>query len=311
MNLYFHPGMPKSATLQDLLDDHPVLVLDGAMGTEIDRRGGDVSLPLWSSRALETAPQMVRSIHQDYVSAGARIITANTFRTTTYTYQRAGFAEAAARLKAARATGTAVQLALEAAHGRALVAGSLAPLGDCYTPEDYPGPDNARHNYTEQANRLAQAGVDLFLLETHITLEEALAALMAATATGLPVWVSFLVDDRCQLPGGHSLQDAVQAVENGGAAAILVNCVTLPVAAKAAEFLPKATRLPAGIYANAGHSQPSPAGALTATYSDNEYLAAAISWVNYGIRIIGGCCGTTPLTTRRLADHFHPLDPSH
>ncbi|MFC1543157.1 homocysteine S-methyltransferase family protein, partial [Candidatus Neomarinimicrobiota bacterium] len=180
-------------SLIHLFQQGGVVLLDGALGTELWRRRVDISLPLWSARALETAPAVVRAIHQDYLAAGARILTANTFRTTSFTYQRTGLGEKEAREAACIATHRAVSLAREAVGNHPprdiLLAGSMAPVGDCYTPGDYPGAAVARKIYGEQARELSAAGVHLLLLETHITLEEAMIALAAGTETGLPVLV--------------------------------------------------------------------------------------------------------------------------
>ncbi|UCH63103.1 MAG: homocysteine S-methyltransferase family protein [Fidelibacterota bacterium] len=292
------------SSLADLFQHRDTILLDGAMGTELLRRGVDISLPLWSARALETAPEVVQAIHQDYLTAGARLITANTFRTTTVTYQRAGLDECLARKTARRAAQLAVSLAREAARdhhqSRVLVAGSVAPVGDCYTPGDYPGADVARKTYRELAEWLAAAGVDLLLIETHITLEETLIALAAAADTGLPVLVSYLIDSDLKLWGGVPLSEAVGAAEEKGARGIMVNCVTLPVAQKGVEALSKLTALPCGAYANAGRGQPTAEGIIEEFITDEEYAAAARGWLQLGARMIGGCCGTTPHTIAYL-----------
>ncbi len=282
------------------------------MGTELHRRGVDISLPLWSARALETAPEVVHAIHQDYLAAGAQLLTANTFRTTTFAYQRAGLKEKDARKAARKATQQAISLAREAARdyspSRVLVAGSVAPVGDGYTPGDYPGADIAQKTYRELVEWLAAAGADLLLLETHITLEEALIALAAATGTGLPVLVSFLINEDLKLWGGGSLSEAVRAAEGEGARGIMINCVTLPVTRKGIKALSNLTALPYGAYANAGRSQPSVEGALEELVTDEEYATAARGWLDLGARVIGGCCGTTPHTIAILHRLLHTCE---
>lgn len=303
-----------ATSIHALLSKTPVILLDGAMGTELDRRGVDISLPLWSARALETAPEVVRAIHQDYLAAGAQLITANTFRTTTFTYLRAGLDRQAARKAARQATRQAITLAREAVQANpptgGLVAGSMAPVMDCYTPGDFPGADTARQIYRELAQELAAAGADVFLLETHITLEEALIALKAAVSTGLPVLASFLINEDLKLWGGAPLQEAVKSAEGGGARGLLVNCVTLPVAGKGVEALANLTTLPCGVYANAGRSSPSIEGIIEESVPDEEFAAAAQGWVKQGARMIGGCCGTTPKTIALLRRNLSSLAPA-
>ncbi|MCH7520283.1 MAG: homocysteine S-methyltransferase family protein [Candidatus Marinimicrobia bacterium] len=288
------------SSLISLFSNRAITLLDGAMGTELARRGVDVALPLWSARALETAPDLVLAIHRDYRAAGARVLTANTFRTTAPAYRKAGLDEAAAQESARRATQRAIALAKEAAGDQAVVAGSLAPVGDCYTPADYPGPDVAWATYRDLARWIAEAGADLLLLETHITLDEARIALEAAAPTGLPTLVSYLVNGELNLWGGASLAAAAEVARQGGAQGIMINCVTLAVANKAVKALAETTTLPFGVYANAGRSQPSREGVIRQRHSDGNFVAAAREWITSGASLIGGCCGTTPNTIRAL-----------
>ncbi len=293
-------------TLKKLLDGNKVILLDGALGTELGRRGVDISLPLWSAAALESDPDAVQIIHRDYRRAGAHILIADTFRTTAYTYQLAGQSAQTAAKSAHRLTCLAVALAREAVADDVLVAGSMAPVGDCYSVADYPGRKQARRTFRELAESLAAAAADLALVETQINLEEALLALEAAAAVGLPVMVSFLVDERMRLWGGEPLTQAVAAVTGQGAQAVLVNCVTLDIAQPAIVALADCAAVPFGIYANAGQSQPALDGTITHLHSDEQFAHAALEWVRLGARLVGGCCGTTPATIgllrRRLGD---------
>ncbi|MFB0515442.1 MAG: homocysteine S-methyltransferase family protein [Candidatus Neomarinimicrobiota bacterium] len=304
------------SALDQLLSQPGTILLDGAMGTELHRRGVDISLPLWSARALETDPEVVRAIHRDYLAAGAQLLTANTFRTTTFTYRRAGLDERNARESARRATRRAIELAREAVQaypsGSKLVAGSLAPVGDCYNPGDYPGAETADITYRELARWLAEYGADVLLLETHITLAEALIAVQAAVKTGLPVLISFLIDEDLKLWSGDApLSEAVRAAEGEGAQGILVNCVTLPVARQGVETIADLTTLPYGAYANAGRSRPSAEGSITELVPDEEFAAAAQEWIDLGARMIGGCCGTTPRTIALVHQKLSPLAPAN
>ncbi len=127
----------KTTPLATLLAKKRPLILDGAMGTELQRRGANTLLPLWSAEALVLSPALVRQIHEEYIRAGADIITANTFRTTRRTFVRTGLPDRSQRL-----TTTALSLARQAREAfrdrDILVAGSIAPLEDCYRPELVP-----------------------------------------------------------------------------------------------------------------------------------------------------------------------------
>ena len=111
------------------------LILNGAMGTELIRKGVDLPLPLWSAEANLTHPDIVVNIQRDYVAAGADILTTNTFRTTTYTYRKAGYSKEKAKARARDSLMSAVDLARQAAGEAVNVAGSITALEDCYTPE--------------------------------------------------------------------------------------------------------------------------------------------------------------------------------
>src|SRR5207253_2975605 len=122
-----------SVSLDALRSSGRPILLDGATGTELERRGFALEKPGWSARAIDEAPELLQTIHRDYVEAGAEIITANTFR-----LHRRNLAAWGAEEEQPRLVGKAVELARRAAGGRALVAASLAPLGDCYSPDEVP-----------------------------------------------------------------------------------------------------------------------------------------------------------------------------
>ncbi|MGH8104057.1 MAG: homocysteine S-methyltransferase family protein, partial [bacterium] len=154
-----------------------VLILDGPMGTELQKRGVALPAPLWSAVALDSHPDLIVSIHQNYIRAGADIITTNTFRTAARTLQKVG-----RKADAARLTRLAVQLAKkareQAGKGRdVFIAGSMAPLEDCYSPHLSPFEEFAYDDHLDQGTHLADAGVDLILIETMNTILEARAAL--------------------------------------------------------------------------------------------------------------------------------------
>lgn len=195
------------------LNRHSPLILDGAMGTELQRRGVDTGLPLWSANALMSHPETVLQIHKDYIEAGADIITTNTFRTTRRTMKWANLPDRSAQL-----TKSAIELARQARDAfpdrNILVAGSIAPLEDCYRPDLVPSDKELRDEHTELAGRLANGEVDFILLETMNTLREAYAACEAAKTTGKEVVVSFICNTKGDLYSGESLEKAIKALES-------------------------------------------------------------------------------------------------
>jgi homocysteine S-methyltransferase len=285
------------------------IILDGAMGTELTRRGVDTTLPLWSAIALDVAPDVVMRIHRDYLDAGAHVITANTFRTNVRALAKAGIAHRAREL-----TFWAVALARSAlrntphpdplSQGEGLrVAGSIAPVEDCYSPDLVPSDDELAEEHAILARNLADAGVDLILVETQNTTREAVAAARAARATGKPLWVSFTLDDENRLLSGESLPDAVRAVLPFEPQAILVNCIPVKQVASALKGLRSATppHVAMGAYGNVGHVDETVGWTLTNAVSPEAYAEAAREWRDLGATIIGGCCGTTPEHIRAVA----------
>lgn len=289
------------APLATLLAKKRPLILDGAMGTELQRRGANTLLPLWSAEALVLSPALVLQIHQEYIRAGADIITANTFRTTRRTFLRTGLADRSLRL-----TNIALGLARQAReafpHREILIAGSLAPLEDCYRPELVPPQRALEEEHAELAGRLAEGGADFLLLETLGTIREAVAACKAASVTGKEVVVSFLCNDQGDLYSGEPLQDAVAAVLPFTPTALSINCVSPRVIDKAIAVLCAASSLPFSVYANVGKPGNEHSEVMSCDVNEEEYAAFALHWLEEGAAVIGGCCGTTPGYIKKLAE---------
>jgi S-methylmethionine-dependent homocysteine/selenocysteine methylase len=299
-----------SDRFRDRLGKGPPLLLDAAMGSELDRRGLATTLPLWSARGLLQRPELVRQIHKENLLAGADVITTNTFRTTAHTLRRAGLDPG----QAAELDALAVRLAREAranvGRGEALIAGSIAPLDDCYQPVFAVAPEVALAEHRTQARNLTEAGVDVLMIETMPTATEAAIALRAAVETGLSSTVGFVcappaVGEPVRLLSGETLAAAVAAVASLGPAAIFVNCAAPPVISAAMRELRELTTLPIGGYANIGTVDDEVGWAPDERLTGEAYAAFAVDWLRLGARIVGGCCGTTPRHTaalRRMID---------
>lgn len=290
-----------------------LIILDGALGTELTRRGENTNLPLWSARALMDAPQVVTQIHADYLAAGAEVLTANTFRTNFRTFAHAGLPNPHALAR--ELTFKAVALAKEAITSvhpatssgqtdvRTKVAGSLAPLEDCYSPWLVPDDETLAREHAEHAINLSEAGCDLILVETMNTAREAAAGAKAAAQTGKPIWVSFTLNEDNHLISGETLAEAVRAVLPFNPQAVLVNCIPVAQIADALRVLGQAAPagLPIGAYGNVGHVDDVTGWTLTHAVTPSAYAQAAQEWRALGASIIGGCCGTTPAHIRAVA----------
>jgi S-methylmethionine-dependent homocysteine/selenocysteine methylase len=266
-------------------------ILDGPLGTELDRRGVSTALPRWSAGAIDDAPEVIAEIHRDYARAGATVHTANTFRT-----QRRTVGDDWERL-----TRTAVELARRAIPKEHLVAGSIAPLGDCYRPDLSPADPRPEHR--AMARALAAAGVDLILCETFPLVREALVAVEEAVATGLPVWAAFTAGPDATLLSAEEVARGAREAVLRGASAVLVNCTPADRTLAYVEAIADAGA-PFGAYANAGHADDrvgfralieEPRGAAA------RYATHAARWIECGATLVGSCCGTGPVHIEALA----------
>lgn len=266
--------MQLSATLAEV-----IVLLDGPMGTELGARGVPLPAPAWSAEALRTHPDVVAAIHRDYADAGAKVHRTNTFRTQPRIY-----GEAYRELIA-----TAVSLAKKSG-GR--VAGSIAPIEDCYRPDLSPEEPVARACHRAMATALVEAGIDLIVCETFPHGGEARIAVEEAVATGTETWAALTAGPDASLMTPDEMRDAARGCVDAGAHAVLVACTD---AERTLAYVEKLSGLgvPFGAYANAGI----PAESMT----PDRYVSLASSWKAAGATILGACCGTGPAFVRALS----------
>jgi S-methylmethionine-dependent homocysteine/selenocysteine methylase len=236
----------------------------------------------------------VAELHREYAAAGASVLTANTFRT------RPDDVGAEWSILATQA----VELAKTARgdHNPCRIAGSIAPHADCYRPDLASAASGPVH--AAVASVLAQAGVDLLLLETFPHIPEALAALEGALSTGIETWLSFTAGPNGDLLSPDEVHRGAEAAVRMGATAILVNCIP---AGEIARFLPalEGLSVPFGAYANAGSPEEG-IGWTDPTDGPRRYADIAETWIDAGATIIGSCCGTGPSHTAELKRRFSP-----
>uniref|UniRef100_UPI0025CF3366 homocysteine S-methyltransferase family protein n=1 Tax=Roseinatronobacter sp. TaxID=1945755 RepID=UPI0025CF3366 len=196
-------------------------ILDGGMGQELVRRAGRAT-PLWSTQALLDAPDLVRTVHQDFFAAGAEVATADTYALLPDRLVAFGLQDRLEEL-----TEIACRIAAEtrddAGHG--LVAGSLGPLGFSYRPDLAPPPEEAAEIYANIAALQARI-IDVLLLETMSSIDQARGGLMGAGTAGKPVWLALSVNDSdgTRLRSGENLSDIAPLVAQFQPARVLLNC---------------------------------------------------------------------------------------
>ncbi|HEY5596028.1 MAG TPA: homocysteine S-methyltransferase family protein [Candidatus Bipolaricaulota bacterium] len=307
-----------------------VILLDGALGTELEKLIPAPRLP-WSLDGLIFNPQLTQRLHERYLQAGADVITANAFRTNGRTLRQVRWNQvqlpetADAALKEVWAHGRweelegmltcyAVQLAQSARRqldkeDEVCIAGNLAPLEDCFSPQRAPSISEAYAEHRRKAQCFAQAGVDLILIETMGTLGEAEGALEAALDTSIPVWISFVARGGALLSGESFSQGfaMLKAHLPSSLCGVLLNCcepeeidALLPRMASA--FGGSSVRV--GAYANVQAPDQDGVWRRRADMSTNAYARRAQQWVERGASIVGGCCGTTPQDIAALQQRF-------
>jgi homocysteine S-methyltransferase len=293
----------------DIFSNRPVLA-DGAMGTVLYARG--VFINRCYDELNLSDPNLILSIHEDYLQAGAEIIETNTFGANRFRLTRHGLASKVAEINAAgvRLAKQAVAHLKEKQAGTAFVAGSIGPLGVRLEPLGKTGLDEARAAFAEQIRALADGGVDILIIETMPALNEAREALLAAeeTAPHLPILVMVTVDDDSNCLDGSSPAQAAALLTEWGAGAIGVNCSTGPATVLTAiEAMRSATDLPLAAMPNAG--MPRAIEGRNIYLCSPEYMASfARKAIAAGAQIVGGCCGTTPNHIRAMRSAMRAID---
>jgi homocysteine S-methyltransferase len=291
------------------LRDGKRIVLDGGFGTELQRRGIKTTLPLWSAAALMKNPNDVKQIHRDYIDAGAEIATTNTFRTNSRT-----FAHAKIPNQAREYTMRAVELAAlardESGKTLTLIAGSISPVEDCYTPGLVPTEMKTLiDEHTDMAINLRDGGADVIWIETMNTIKETLAALEAAQNANMETVVSFVCTPEGDLFSGEKIEDAIAAIEKYNPLAILTNCSSAKNIGVSMSRIMAATNIPSGAYANGdGEPHPDQGWIFHDEHFPESYAGYAREWLKSGALIVGGCCGTTPdyiQGIRTIVDEFN------
>jgi len=298
-----------------------IIVLDGAVSTELQRRGVPVDLISWFGSANLEYLNVVQAMHEDYIRAGAEVIIANTHSTSRAGLEPAGLGDRVAEINR-KAVEAALRARDAAAGSRSVaVAGSISsfiPSG--MGSDDHTDLRNLA-TFQEQAGILANAGVDLIALEMMDSSCYGLEAVQAATETGLPVWLgmspirfpsgrlgTYAADTPCIMPtedteDSDSFVKLVQAYVDvhPNLAAVFLMHVELGVISEGLEILrahfPGTTL---GVYAEVGHWQPP--NWEFADLSPAQYLTHAQGWADAGIQIIGSCCGTGPDFSRALSE---------
>ena len=291
---------------------------DGAMGTELRRRGVEVPShveSIWSALALKEATSIVEEIHIDYIEAGSDYITTNNYAVTRPILSRDNLDNELESL-----TIKSIEIAKAALSKTkredVKILGSLPPLETSYRADLILKEEEMNKQYSEIANILKDK-VDIIICETMASALEAKCALKAALETNMPVWVSWTLhgDVRNTLPSGETVNQAFLELNGLEPDAYLINCCAANLVTPSIKALKELTDVPIGGYANAENV------ILNATNSNlklaaerhwdsaieiNEkaYLEEAKLWIKEGASIVGGCCRTKPSYIKELSNNL-------
>ena len=321
--------MSDYANLQARLDNGEVIVLDGAIGTQLQTMGVPMSNRAWAGIALKDHPFTVRRMHENYIKAGVDVVTVNTYPSARHNLEPLGLADMTVELNL-RAVMLAEDARERAAGERPIyIAGSVSNYGLLTGSE--PGwrdlayfkgrselsEDQARANLQEQAEILAEAGVDFLLAEATGSNVQRKWVVEACLATGLPVWAGFKVrldeGDSTVRVGYHSelaLADGFDDIASLGSAVVTIFHSSVASTNAALALVKERWSGPVGIYPEAERRD------YVETYRDRnvptrltpeEFLSKTKTWVAQGVQIIGGCCGVELEYIRPLRE----LLPTH
>src|SRR6516225_3174774 len=285
------------------LDDH-VLVCDGAMGTMLYARG------IFLNRSFDelnlTQPDLVAEVHQAYVRAGADVLETNTFGANRVKLGAFGLAD---RVHAINVHGA--RIARHAAREQAYVAGAIGPLGIRVEPWGKTGVDDAEEIFREQAAALLEGGIDLFVLETFRDVNEIGAAISAVRSLcDLPIVAQMTTEEDGNSLDGVAPETFVPDLESRGADVVGLNCSVGPAAMlETVERMARIAHTRLSAQPNAG--KPREIEGRNLYLSSPEYMASyARRFINAGVRLVGGCCGTTPDHIRAIKSAVRSLAPA-
>ncbi len=307
-------------SLSERLENRELLLLDGGVSTEIRRRGVALDENVWSGLTTKTHPDEVRAVHEDYIRAGARVITANTYSTARHVLESINLGHEAKLLNL-----KSVQLAQQArdavADDDVYIAGSMSSMPPLTSHYEVATGEHVEASYRELAGVLAEAGVDLIICEMMRDVENASIVIAAALETGLPVWIGYstmMADNdadvrslrwknRDDTTSAHDFGNMLEQLDTAAAQAAGIMHTRVEHVAPALKVLGQHWSGPMLAYAETGNLI-LPDFHYDEVYPPVDYTAVVRGWIeDYGVQIVGGCCGTGPEHIRALQEMLATL----
>jgi S-methylmethionine-dependent homocysteine/selenocysteine methylase len=273
------------------------ILIDGGTGTECELRGVPMLPNAWNGGASLSHPDILRGIHTDYLDAGARIIITNTFGTSRHALEDAGVADDFYGYNR-RAAEICVEAREEAGRDDVLIGGGIS---NWIWTDRRPSAEEFRQATEVQAKALRDGGADLIMLEMMIDVDLMNATIEGSLTTGLPVWVGLTVgsehglneDDVVRLRGGEPLVDALGALAGRPVDVLTIMHTDVDLVDGALDVVERGWHGPIGVYAHSGQTDDG-TWAGVKPFGAAEYADYTRRWLERGVRVIGGCCGTTP-----------------
>jgi homocysteine S-methyltransferase len=302
--------------LQPFLDQAGVVILDGALATELERRGANLDDPLWSAKLLLDDPDLIRQVHLDYFLAGADVATSASYQASFAGFARRGLDRNQAAQLMIRSVGLAQQARDQfwsesdrrSNRLKPLVAASVGCYGaTLHDGSEYRGGYGLTVEQLIDFHRprlevLAKSGADLLACETIPCSIEAEALVRLLPEFDVPAWISFSCKDERRVCHGEKLADCLAlAGACDPVVALGINCTPPRLVAGLLASVSGATSKPLVVYPNRGESWDAKARCWIGEGSPFDWSQAARQWFDLGARLIGGCCRTTPDDIRQMA----------
>jgi homocysteine S-methyltransferase len=303
------------------LDLNGLHVLDGAMATELERRGFDLNGPLWSAHVFESSPQAISAVHRDYLDAGADCLLTASYQVSAQGFEKIGRSPRDAVRDATNALRASVTIAEEVrkeyqarSPRRIWIAASLGSYGAMlHNGAEYHGNYHCSFEelvefHSPRIAVLAQTDADLLAFESIPSLEEARAILVALGAhPDLPVYLSFTCRDGTHVSHGETLRTCAELLEKQPqVVGIGVNCTAPELIASLVGELAQVTSKPIIVYPNSGEQWDAVHHCWYGDGQIQQFAELAQRWKSAGAQWIGGCCRTGPEHVRAVANLFHP-----
>ena len=272
------------------------------MGTEIEKRGYNTSSIIWSAQILFENPSLVQTIHEEYFKAGADIAITNTFRTSPYSFKKAGLEIDLFKKFMFKAIELAVG-ARNKLNNQGLIFGSIASLEDCFRPDLVPEERILEKYHQKTLRSMGESSeLDLILFETQNNMREIQVISKLVSKITIPSGLSITLNNKGDLLDGTSWSKVVKLIENSNFSIFGVNCSSPTIITRALQKLIEIKQLdiPLIAYANIGLPDPI-THQMNDVVTEKNYLIEAEKWYELGSSIIGSCCGSNPSVIHNLS----------